>query len=51
MKEKIKELAAIYNTYGYKHGFSRMAEKVLVKNSAVAIKAARTLAAQSAHIV
>ncbi len=45
MDQKVKELAAFYNTFGYESDFSRMAEKAIVNNDPRKIQEAMSLAA------
>ena len=51
MDEKVKELAAWYNTWGYDSCFSRIAEKQLVNDNKKKIEEARSLAAMARDLL
>lgn len=49
--EKVKELAAFYNTWGIDNDFSKEAEKRLVENNKKLIQEARELAAMARNVI
>jgi hypothetical protein len=49
-KDKIKELAAIYNTFGLDNFMAKEAERVLLNNDLKGVAKARELAAMARHI-
>ena len=51
IKEKIKELSAIYNTYGLNSEFSKVAENTLVNNNPKHIYKAKELSAMARYVI